>query len=186
MSKAQIDNSHFDIKVRLRFENLPAKKKFTVLDCYCGDGLLWKKVRRLAPNRKINILGIDKKPDAEGFHLVGENLKFLKCLDLSKYDAIDLDAYGIPYKQIQAVLTAETIRRGTIIYVTFIQSVYGCLPATLLNDLGYPPEMVRKIPTLFYRHGFEKIKRYLASRGVRKIRHYADAAYRKHYFCFTL
>jgi hypothetical protein len=48
--------------------------------------------------KKIKVTGIDKKPLEKV--LVGDNREFLTSLDLSKYNVIDLDAYGSPFDQL--------------------------------------------------------------------------------------
>lgn len=185
MSKVQTDNSFFDIKVKLRLENLPPKRVIRVLDCFAGSGLIWQRVQQLATSKKISVLGIDKKAVPGRVQLIGDNLKFLQAIDLDRFDAIDLDAYGIPYRQLQLILSRK-FRNKVIIYATFIQSVFGCLPSILLADLGYTPAMVQKIPTLFYREGFDKFKQYLGQRGIQQIKHYSDSSNRKHYLCFEI
>jgi len=182
MNRAQTDNSYFEIKVKLRLEHLPKKKAFRVLDCFHGDGLIWQKIQQLRPDRDIKVLGIDKKKTTKSLCLVGENMKFLRTLNLAEFDAVDLDAYGVPYQQLNYVLTAEQAPKALVIYGTFIQSLYGGLPAALLADLGYTQAMIRKIPTLFYRHGFEKLKQYLAQNGITRMSNYTDHTGLKHYF----
>jgi hypothetical protein len=181
MSKAQTDNSFFDIKVKLRLDNLPKKNEIWVLDCFCGNGLIWQRIQQLRPNHKIKMLGIDKKTNTKKIHLIGNNLQFLSALNLSKFDIVDLDAYGVPYKQLRHILNAQPTSEDLTIYVTFIQSQYGSLPTGMLKELGYTESMMSKIPTLFYRHGFEKFKQWLAQKGIRKINYYVDKTGRKYY-----
>ncbi len=184
MSSAQTDNSHFEVKVRLRTDNLP-KGPCRVLDLYGGTGRIWETIKERNPKRNIRVLRIDKKPDRGGVYLLGDNSKFLQALDPGQFNVIDLDAYGVPYKLLKW-LFERSHGRPTTIFTTFIQSLYGCLPAGFLADLGYNRAMVQKCPSLFYRNGFAKLKRYLAANGVTKIKHYSDASNRKHYLCFIL
>lgn len=184
MSSAQTDNSYFETKVKLRIDNLP-KGPCRVLDCFGGTGRIWETIKKRNPKRNIRVLRIDKKKDAGGVYLVGDNTKFLNALDPGQFNVIDLDAYGIPYKPL-VWLFERSYGRPTTIFATFIQSVYGSLPAGFLADLGYSSAMVKKCPSLFYRNGFEKLKQYLAAKGVTKIKHYSDSSNRKHYLCFEL
>lgn len=182
MSSAQTDNSHFEAKVKLRQDNLP-KGVCRVLDCYGGTGRIWDTIKQRNQKKKIEVLRIDKKKNRGGVYLVGDNIKFLGGLDPGQFNVIDLDAYGIPYKPL-SLLFKRTHGRPTTIFATFIQSVYGGLPAGFLADLGYSRSMVKKCPSLFYRHGFEKLKQYLAANGIKEIKHYSEHAGRKHYLCF--
>ena len=184
MSKVQTDNSHFEVKVKIRLDNLPTGE-INVLEGFGGDGLLWKEVKKRSPDRKIRVLRIDRKKDCKGIYLVGDNSKFLPAIDFSLFKIIDLDAYGVPYAQLRAIF--ERKRTGAlIIHVTFIQTLYGCLPRPFLQELGYTEKMVKRCPSLFNRNGFEKLKRYLAINGVRKIERYSDQAGRKNYICFKI
>lgn len=183
MSRRQTktDNSFLETKVRLRLENLP-DGEISVLDCYRGSGIIWKTIRQRQPERNIIVMGIDRKSQA-GIYLRGDNLKFLKSMDVRKFDVVDLDAYGIPYEQLKTLFSKQT-RPGVVVFMTFIQSIFGRLPCRMLRDLGYSYSMVRKCPTLFNRNGFEKLKLWLAMNGVRQIKHFSTN--RKHYLCFKI
>ena len=174
MSKAQTkvgrhtDNSHLDIKVALRQNHLPGKKSLTVLDCYHGEGAIWNHIKR-STDKTILMVGIDKKEIDGVLQLKGDNLKFIRSMNLSVYDVIDLDAYGIPYRALREVLRNPTLKKRTVIFLTFIQTYHGCLPYDMLSELGYSRKMIRKIPTLFFRNGFDKLKAFLGQSGVKKI-----------------
>jgi hypothetical protein len=152
------DNSFLRDKVQLRVNNLPPGD-LRVLDCYSGKGLIWAAVERIT-GRKIIILPIDKRPDKDDFHLPGENLEYLETLDLSRFNVVDLDAYGIPFDQIDCL-----IRRGYqgTVFVTAIQSVMGRLPNSMLEAIGFTPVQIEKAPTLLCKRGFEYLLEYLAS-----------------------
>lgn len=180
MSKVLTNNSYLYDKIRIRLLNLPDKQIINVLDCYRGNAEIWKSIK-LKSDKTINVLGIDKEKDYDGIYLQGENLKFLKTLDLNKFDIIDLDAYGIPYKQLELIF--ERKFKG-IIFVTFIQSVMGAMNKKLLIRLGYTENMYKKCPTLLSRNGFEKFKAYLFLNGISEIN---SLSYdRKHYLTFKI
>jgi len=167
MSKVQIDNSFLYDKIKLRMNNFPEKDSINVLDCFAGNGTIWKYIKNHC-NKKINILSIDKK-QLSGIYLKGDNLKFLQSIDLNKFDVIDLDAYGVPYQQLKFIFKNYKNHHCSI-FITFIQSLMGGLPLGLLEDIGYSKKMIRKIPTLFYKNGLEKMKLFLAQNGVREIK----------------
>jgi len=155
MNKAQTDNSHLLEKIDLRRETISmiGKDNILVLEAYSGDGVIWGEVKKSMPWVNIGILRIDKKPDRKGAYLRGDNIKFLKSIDLEPFDIIDLDAYGLPTKQLSIIFD-----RGFsgFVHCTFIQSGFGMLDNTLLNSCGYTKEMISKCPTLFCRNGMEK------------------------------
>ena len=179
MKQVQTDNSFLDAKVQLRAETLPDQDTLHVLDAYSGQGTIWKQIKATSA-KKIQITRIDTE-DVKGVYLKGDNLKYLNSIDLTKYDIVDLDAYGIPYKQLQALFNRGF--KGTI-YITFIQTLYGQLNKGLLNAIGYTDEMIDKIPTLFNKEGFKKFKQYLATKGIREMKHISID--NKHYISITL
>jgi len=183
MSKVQTDNSYLAAKVELRAEHLPSGP-VRVLDCYAGTGRIWREVRRRCPQRRIRVTGIDTRR-LPGIYLRGDNRKFLGAMDLEPFNVIDLDAYGVPFQQMDILFGR---RRGTAktVFVTFIQTVMGRLPDGLLRALGYTDSMCRKCPTLLCRDGLAKIKAYLSIRGVTEIVRYSSGDGRKYYLSFTL
>ena len=156
MSKVQTDNSFLGDKIELRVKHLPDKERIQVLDCFAGDGIIWKNIKEQS-KKQIKVIGIDKSKRS-GLYLHGDNRKFIKTMMLEQFDIIDLDAYGVPYEQLKIIFDREF--KG-IIFVTFIQSLFGGLPRRMLYEIGYTKEMINKIPSLFNKNGFEKFKRFL-------------------------
>lgn len=184
MNSVQTDNSHFAAKIKLRMDNLP-RGSCSVLDCFGGQGLIWETIKGRLPKKDIKILRIDLKKDRSGVYLAGDNRKFLASLDLNRFNVIDLDAYGVPFEQLQAILRRKRATPLTI-FATFIQSLYGRLPVKFLAELGYSQSMVKKCPSLFNRDGLSKLKAYLALAGIKKIKRYSDHTGKKHYICFEM
>lgn len=180
MNKVQTENSNFEQKVLLRINNLPKNDPINVLDAFSANGRIWNKIARTT-NRKIALTRIDADKHRKGIYLVGDNLRMMKSIDLSVFDVIDLDAYGIPYDQIKVVLHSKT---KAAVFVTFIQSMAGRLPDTMLLDYGYTQAMIDKAPILFCRNGFDKLKYLLALNGVNKISYHNDK--NKYYLYFKL
>lgn len=102
MNRAQTDNSYFDAKIKLRIDHLPNKKFLSVLDLFGGDGLIWNEIIKQS-GKDITVLRMDIKLDKPGVYLKGDNLKFLKVMDLNQFDIIDVDAYGVPYAQLKEI-----------------------------------------------------------------------------------
>jgi hypothetical protein len=98
---AKTDNLFLRDKIDLRKTFLPKKCKIYVLSCFDGHGKIWKTIQS-EENIDITVTGIDKKR-IQGV-LVGDNRKFLRVLDLKKYDIVDLDAYGNPFEQIEILI----------------------------------------------------------------------------------
>ena len=82
-TQTKTDNQHLADKVGLRVNHLPAKKTIAVLDCFAGNGRIWRAVKRRT-NKDIRVLAMDKKDI--GFALPGDNLAWLKSIDLGMFD----------------------------------------------------------------------------------------------------
>lgn len=173
------NNSYLGNKVNLRINNLP-EGDIRVLDCYGGKGLIWKLVEEKT-KRNIKRVGIDKINYDIGFYLPGDNLDYLKSIDLSLYNVIDLDAYGVPTEQI--ITLFERKYSGTV-FVTFIQSIMGQMPHKILIDIGFSKQMIEKIPTLFGKRGWDYFLEWLSKKGIKKITHRSNK--RKHYLTFEM
>jgi hypothetical protein len=180
LKQKQTDNSYLEDKIALRLNCIPKLKTLRVLDCYHGSGSIWKNIQKKYGGN-IKILKIDKEQKDDGFVLIGENEKYIKSLNLNNFDVVDLDAYGVPYEQLK-----EVFKQGFKgwVFVTFIQTVMGCLPHEFLIDIGYTKEMIEKCPTLFYGNGFKKMCNFLEKNGVTKIKYRSHQ--RKNYIAFTL
>jgi hypothetical protein len=172
-------NTYLADKVALRAGHLPKRREIYVLDCFAGKGLIWEAVKEVT-GRKITTLPIDMDIKS-GFRLPGNNMGYLDSIDLSPFDVIDLDAYGVPYPQLRVIL--ERGFKGAV-FVTFIQSIYSQMPQGLLRDIGFGNGMIEKIPTLFAQRGWEYFLGWLALKGIRKI--WSRSHSRKHYLFFNL
>lgn len=177
----KIDNSYLNEKVKLRIDSLPNKDEIFVLEAFAGEGKIWNKVIKQT-DKQIKILKIEMEHNkTKMFYLQGDNRKYLKTLDLSKFDIIDLDAYGIPFEQLEIVFKSDF--KG-IVHVTAIQSGMGILPKKLLYKLGYTKEMIKKIKSIFNRNGLGKLKNYLYLCGIKEVVGYFIN--RKNYFYFNI
>jgi hypothetical protein len=182
MSSQKTNNSFLRKKICLRINHLPDKSEINVLDCFHGNGCIWKNIQRNIHDKKINVEGLDIK-EYDEFALIGDNLKILPTLDFSRYDIIDVDAYGCPYDQIKII--AGKVTKTTLIFYTFIQTMMGALPFDMLADIGYSNEMVKKTPVLFSKNGHEKFMNWLSTIGVKEVS-FINPVGKKYYGCFLL
>jgi len=166
-------------KIQLRLMSLPKKDTIMVLEAFGGEGVLWNEVKKRT-DKKIKILSIDIE-NYNKVNLKGDNRKFLKGLNLNKYDIIDLDSYGSPSNQLEILF--EKKYKG-IVHCTFIQSFMGALNKNILQACGYSETMIKKCPTLFYKNGQQKIEAFINKFfNVTKITICSN--HNKHYFYFT-
>jgi len=179
MAQTKVNNSFLKDKIALRMNHLPAGD-LRVLDCFSGSGLIWQAIIKACPERSIKVLPIDERDYDGAFRLPGDNRRYLQELDLSRFNVIDLDAYGVPVDQVNTV-----IDRGFagVVFVTFIQSLYGIMPYNVFTPIGFSETQVKKCPTLFSERGWQYFREYLAARGVTRITHRSYG--RKHYLAFN-
>ena len=181
MNNRKTDNSYINEKVKLRLDNLPDKKYIKVLDCYSGDGRIWNNIKTKT-DKKIDVMSIDTK-SKNRVYIKTDNRKVLISINLDSFDIIDLDAYGVPFDQVEILF--NKLYKG-IVFITFIQSGFGMLPKRLLYSLGFTKTMINKIPTLFNKNGFDKFCEYLSNKGIKKIQYYQTEDKRKSYIYFRI
>lgn len=171
MSRQATDNSEMPAKLRLRLDALAqvSSPEPRVLDAYGGTGRLWEAVRRQS-DRPLNVLAIDKRPDAPWHTIRGDNLKVLPSLDLAAFDLIDLDAYGVPSTQLAIVAEKAP---DVPVFVTCILSHQGPVPHRVLAANGIPPEWSKMTISLFRRLSWTELwDNYCAHLGYRRRRGY--------------
>lgn len=181
MAATKTDNHYTADKVRLRVDMIEHLASPRVLDVFGGHGVTWAAAARIS-GKVVRRTAIDNRLDLDTPHLHGDNTKVLKGLNLTGYDVIDLDAYGIPAALIREVIVEKKFRG--IVFVTAIQTMHGGMPAIISRDLGLPPSITKACPSLVARRGWEFLKAWLASLGVQEITHRSKG--RKHYLGFKV
>jgi len=172
------DNSMLDAKVTLRIKHLPPGA-CKILDAYGGHGVVWQEVAARAKRSNMHRVGIDKENRAGC--VCGDNRKWLRGMTLSLFDIIDLDSYGVPFDQVSILFKRKY--KG-VVFFTFIQSVLGMIPGSLIRANGISYKSQRMVPTLFGQIGWQLWLDWLANNGVKRVYHMSSS--RKHYGCFVL
>lgn len=167
MSRAAIktNNDHrlLKAKIDLRLQSLPGKSEINVLDCFGGEGVLWKMVAQKT-DKKINVLSIDKVR-YNRVQLQGDSIKFIKTLDLSKFDIIDLDSYGSPADHLELIFGKGY--RG-VVHVTYIIQNMTPSKSTILESAGVTKRMVKKCKAVFKSNHRKYFFNYLYTNGIKK------------------
>jgi len=166
-------------KINLRKDNLPEDKELFVLDCYCGNGTIWNRIKK-ETGKNIKTLSIDilKKSCAD---IVCDNLKVISGINLDKFNVIDLDAYGIPFAQLQMIIKKKY---SGVVFMTVIQTHHGNLPNAILIQSGFTKEMLNKARSLFTKNPIELLEMYLETKNIFNYR--IKSLDRKHYLSFTV
>lgn len=183
MSSPKTNNSYLKEKIILRLLNLPEKENIKVLDCYHGNGEIWRNIKNIS-DKNIEIDGIDLKEYSDSFSLIGENTKILKSIDINKYDVIDLDAYGVPDLQIEII--KQKAKKEIIVFYTFINSVMGRLPFNLLKKIGFSENMLKKASMIFSRHQHNKFLFFLSCLNIKGIVNWIEFNNKKYYGVFKI
>jgi hypothetical protein len=181
LNKVQTDNSNIKNKIKLRESFLNKTKKYKILDFYSGDAHIWNKIK--ADGYNIETTRFDQKNDKNGIYLIGNNIKYFNLINFEKYDIIDLDAYGSPYEILNKIFELKI--KNKIIFCTYIQTMNGKLHNKFLIDIGIKEDWIKKIPSLFNKNPFEKMKKWLSLHGIKQI-DYIEITEKKHYFAFLI
>jgi hypothetical protein len=156
------DNACVADKIRLRQMATEGLKEIKVLDLFAGNNVLWG-------NFKLaKYYGIEMVKD-KGKNLHADNMRVIPSLDLSEFNVIDCDSYGMPMPQIEALISNSTLQSGTIILYTAISNKMSQLTRRMKTYFGLN-EMYKNAQTLFngYAHAYfyEYLRRKL---GVKKV-----------------
>jgi hypothetical protein len=132
------NNDHTESKVALRCEAvalLGPPRPITVLDAYHGDGLIWDAVeRQLADGWSVKLFRSDRVPSSAGVLKV-DNARLLEAIDLTRFDLIDLDAWGFPDKQLRIV--ARRAPKTPVITTRVCHAMANAVTNLMLADLGF-------------------------------------------------
>lgn len=171
MPLRKVDNSHHFAKLRLREDavRMVGKSHMKVLDAYSGRGVMWKALRERMPEVTFDVTRIDKKPDEDDPHLIrGDNARVMRGMDLTQFDLIDLDAYGVPSRQLE--ICAEGAPDVPVV-VTCIITRSNQQPHTPIIASGIPPVWVKETtPVLWARWWHFWWDNYCATLGYRNMR----------------
>jgi len=179
------DNSHFWGKVRLREKMIEDLSEINVLDLYSGYGTIWSTIKERNKDKKINVTSVEKVKGKNPNAICADALKLIPSLDLSRYDVIDIDVYGNPYKPLKAIVKNGSFKDGVNIFLTDIRIGYGAVPTELLLSLGFAEKQIKKAPTIFYKFEQLAIFNFLYELGVKKVLKF-QPTYNKIYIGFKL
>jgi len=177
---AHIDNHNLADKQRLRSLATAHLKELNVLDCFAGHNLLWSKFKCKT------YYGIEKEKH-KGRNLIADNLKVIPSIDLSRFNVIDLDSYGVPFPQILLLWKNGTLRSGTVIIYTAIFDTLNGLSRACTDYYGLT-KMAQKTTLILARHSDDMFYGMLYNLGIRKVHRYTvmRISQHKHYGYFQV
>lgn len=173
------DNHNVKSKKALREKAIESLESVKVLDLFAGRNVLWSKIKR---DRYYGIEIVKGK----GKNAEGDNLKIIPVLDLSGFNVIDCDSYGIPDKQIRALYANPTLQEGTIIIYTAISNKMSSLSRETIKDYRLTG-LYKKAKTLLNAYALEYFYGLLWENGIRKVFEYEQkGAFQKRYGFFIV
>lgn len=168
------------LKVNMRVDSIKSFKEVNILDCFHGEGKLWKAVQKKS-TAKINITGIDINDYNNGSILM-DSLKFIQTNDLSQYDVIDIDSWGSCIKWLEVLFRKKY--KG-IVHCTYCNPI-SANPDAILSDhyYGFKSFDILKSPSIFAKELPSMIKKYLNDNGIKEI--FGHLSQKNNYFWFVI
>lgn len=187
-ARRQTDNAHFDLKVHVRklavAACLPPGEEPRVLDCFAGENRLWSAIPH------AYYYGIDAAGKGRARNVKAKNEKVIPSLDLSLFNVIDLDSYGVPFRQLDLILKNKTLPPSVLVIYTAIYGAIASVCKEAVNAVGIDHDRVyRKCPMLFNKAVGAFWDLYLFNRcGVERTWcvSFSEGTYRKCYGWFVL
>lgn len=174
------DNANVSHKVQLRKEATQNLKSLKVLDLVAGNNVLWSNFDC------EKYYGVEKVK-GKGKNLYADNERVIASLDLSKFNVIDCDSYGVPFNQLAKIFENKTLSHGTVIIYTCIGNALSALPNEAKEFLGLT-EMYKKSKTLLNAKSGDLFYEWLYLHGVENVREYEEPSksFKKKYGYFVI
>lgn len=173
------DNKSVANKVFLRRKATEHLDGLRVLDLFAGNNVLWNCIDT------ERYYGVELIPN-KGANLNAGAKRVIRSLDLSQFNVVDCDSYGIPFEICRYLLENPAAKSGTVIIYTAITNIFTCFPKLCLDELGIQ-ELYKITPSIFNANAIAYFYDMLANRGV-KTTHYYEVIdnYTKHYGYFIV
>ena len=160
------DNANIMKKTSLRRQATEHLECLKILDLFAGNNVLWSQFECL------RYYGVEKER-GKGKNLNADNLRIISSLDLSDYNIIDLDSYGIPFNQLYELFRNPTLKDETVIIYTCITNKMSGLNKRCLDEFGLS-KIYRKVRTVINGKARELFYAYLEKNGVREVFKYSE------------
>lgn len=167
--RTQTDNANIDSKIHLRMMAIEGLEKINVLDCFAGENRIWSRIPH------DSYYGIETKKGKGKKNLFADNLRVIPSLDLSKYNVIDIDSYGLPLDQILAIHKNKTLIPGTVIIYTMITSKISAAHKSISKAYG-ADKMYAECPCLFEPYLHDMAYGIMYNLGIKNVMQYSGSA----------
>lgn len=178
-TNTKTDNMSVANKIFLRREATKHLNSLRVLDLYAGNNVLWGNFD------KEKYFGIEVQK-GKGKNLNSDTRRVIDALDLSQYNVIDCDSYGIAFDIYKKILENKSVQNGTVVMYTAIVNVFTQMHREGMRMFNLN-KMYSKCVTLFNPKGIEFFYGMLGNYGIDKVTYYeVKDDYLKHYGYFTV
>ena len=173
------DNANIESKINLRKMATAELNELRVLDLFAGENKLWTSFQ------KARYFGVEKVK-GKGKNLNTDNIRVIQSLDLSEFNVIDLDSYGIPANQIYELYQNDTLQKGTVIVYTCITNKMSRLNKRIVKMFNLH-DIYAKSETMINEYAVDLFYGMLYNLGVRNIFEYQiHSRYEKYYGFFEV
>lgn len=173
------DNKSIANKIYIRKNAIEDLKEVNVLDLFAGRNVLWSNIKT------DRYYGIDIEIN-KGKNLSADAREVFDTLDVSKFNVIDCDSYGIAFDLYKKILTNKNIKKGTIILYTLIANEFTKIQNEAKKEFNFK-HFYDKAPSLFNARAIEFFYEMLANYGVKEVNYYSIRDnFNKHYGYFII
>ncbi len=179
LQPTKTDNKSIANKIFIRKEAIKSLKIVKVLDLFAGRNVLWDNIKT------DKYYGIDIEVN-KGKNLNADTRIIFDSLDLSEYNVIDCDSYGIAFDLYKKILTHKSIKKGTIIFYTLITNEFTKIQNVAKTEFNFK-HFYDKAPSLFNARAIEFFYEFIASYGIKEVNYYSIRDnFDKHYGYFVI
>lgn len=171
------DNACLANKIELRRQATAPLEIIRILDLYAGNNTLWSDFN------KEKYYGVDIEKN-KGKNLTADNKRIIENLNLSEFNVIDCDSYGIPFDVMVKLFSNKTLQSGTVIIYTAITNRLSGLNSGCLKMYGVR-KMYKKCHNLIVAKALDMFYGMLYNYGIRKVSFFEiKENFTKHYGYF--
>lgn len=160
------DNANLKNKVLLRELSIRGLEEVKVLDLFAGENKIWSQIKT------DRYYGVEEQK-GKGINLFANNLKVIPPLDLSEFNVIDCDSYGIPFEQVEALYRNKTLQKGTVIIYTCISNAISTMNGRCLRKF-HLEKMYKKSKILINKLSINYFFEMLRQKGITHVTEYED------------
>lgn len=179
LQSTKTDNKSIANKIYIRKEAIKDLEEVKVLDLFAGKNVLWNNIKT------DKYYGIDIEEN-KGKNLTANTRDVFDSIDLSQFNVIDCDSYGIAFDLYKKLLTRKDINCGTIILYTAITNEFTKIQNVAKKEFNFK-HFYNKSPSLFNARAIEFFYEFLGIYGIEEVYFYSIRdKFDKHYGHFII